>query len=587
MSWEIGLNPKFDNSILMNPAKETIELSPVDYCALYLTEIQIADPVSNVHEKKLVGTLQGTVTSIRARVHYPKMAGEGWTAGVNPKIFASSGSEVFSYAFPYGNFKYDGYYNQSVMKERTFYGGSDGTVVIDNKTVPASMYYSVDGIGRTRPAWGATNYYADGLGITYPYTSPSSWFSGTVNPDDTFEIDIEMNQFWKSGSYIDWHSPYNADFRMQMVEIEIYGQAQGQNMYASRIYYIWHMPQCFAIEKTAYAEEVTGTYEGPFNPQVCGGIGCQYLQGFNAEGGSGYFNNFGMAIEYDNIMLKCFPEMDEAEEKDHISCAFSIYNVNQVKKIYAVVEKPGEAFDPTNPSSYEYMEEISTVGLSLDGDWIVSDEFNYKPESFPLEVNDWLIYLLLDYTSYQFGSVVSNYSLFSGIGIYCAPGVEGAFRHIPWCTIHPGCSEICSGTMYEYCYTGITYPSGWISADSFLYKELNDFDFGNDYSPFTSKLDMGNLDIRSYGKCNDGNKTSVRVVHYQGDKMGYNNYGDTNLPSYWGVNGVVASVETYPGSGVYVYDGGRLDVVNYIKVNGSWSNDKIFSRTIKAERIAV
>jgi hypothetical protein len=587
MSWEIGLEPNFDNSILMNPAKETIELSPLDYCALYLTEIQIADPVLNVHEKKLVGTLQGSVSSIRARVHYPKMAGEGWTAGVNPQIYASTKAVVYSLAFPYGNFKHDGFYNQSYMKERTFYGGSDGTVVVDGKTVPASMYYSVDGIGRTRPEWGDADYYSDGLGITYPYTSPSSWFSGTINPDETFEIDIEMNRFWKSGLYIDWHSPYNADFRMQMVEIEIYGRAQNQDVYASRIYYIWHVPQCFAVEKTAYAEEVRGTYEGPFNLQACGGIGCQYLQGFNAEGGSGYFDNYGTSVVFDNILMDCFPEMDDSEEKDHVSCDLSIYNVTQIKNIYAVVEKIGATFDPTDPSSYEYMEELITTGLSLDGDWIVSEEFKYKPGTFPAEVNEWVIYLLLDFTSYKFGSVTSNYSSFSGAGIYCAPGVEGALRYIPWCTLYPGCSEVCYGVMYEYCYTGITYPSGWVTADTSIFKELNDFDHGMDYSPFTSRLELGNVDILSYGKCNDGGKTPVKISHSQGVKYGYNNYGDTQIPPYWGGKGIVNYDVLYYGSSISAYSIGAIYPVNYIKVDGAWTSDKIFSRTIIAERVAV
>lgn len=585
--YEIGLKPNFDNAILMNPAQDTIELSPVDYCALYLAEIQIADPVLNVHQKKLLGTLQGTVSSIRARVHYPKMAGTAWTAGVNPKIFSGTGAEVFCYSFPYGNFKYEGYYNQSYMKERTFYGGSDGTVFIEDKIVPASMYYSIDGIGNTRPEWGDANYYSDGLGITYPYTSPSSWFSGTINPDDIFEVDIEMNRFWKSGLYIDWHDPYNADFRMQMVEIEIYGLAQGQEVYASRIYYIWHVPQCFAAEKSAYAEEFTGTYEGPFNPRACGGIGCQYLQGFNASGGSGYFDNSGTVVKYDNILIDCFPEMSETEEKDHVSCIFSIYNVNQVKNIYAVAEKTGATFDPTDPSSYDYMEELSAAGLSLDGDWIVSDEFKYKPETFPVEVSGWTIYVLLDYTSYMFGSLVSNYSLFSGAGIYCAPGVEGALRYIPWCTINPGCSEICSGISYEYCYTGITYPSGWVTADNSIYKALNDFDSGTDYSPCTARLTIGGVNMLSYGKCNDGAKTPVKIPHSNGTKYGYNSQGDIQIPSYWGGKGVLSYDVLYYGSMVSAYTIGAIYPVNYIKVNGAWTNDKIFSRQIKAERLAV
>jgi len=584
--FEMYMTPQHDKIIGLMPTEQTIALAERNFPYLQMDLVTIANPLTAVHSKVLAGFYEGNISSIRARVHYPHMAGEAWTRGISPEIYAYTGAAVTCDAFPEGNHTVGGYRNNSAFKERTFWGGTNDYVTEDEKLVPGSMYYTTAGIGLLRPDPSDPDYYADSTGAGYPHgASPSAWVAGSViSTTKRWSVSLNMNQFWCVGGKNYWTAPFDYDPRMQLIEFEITGTYQGDPIVGSRLYYVWHMPQCFAIPTTVREVVTNGEYSGPFGGQACGGIGCQYTTGFTASGGDGYIYNDGNSIDYENILLEADTQMFNASSpSEWVSLPVSIYITAQISNIYAVVN--GVDFDPTDSGTYDYMEELGKGNLQLDGDWIGSVDFLDYPASFP-EGENYYLYFKLNFTSYKFGSGAVHHTYFYNFGS-CTPPTVGTYRYYYWCVIVPSCSQFCFGASFDPCYTGMTQYDGWLASGSYIVgMALDDIETGTNLDTVTAQLIIGGITLRTKCVGNDG-KTPFWIYHYEaGDKKGYNNYNDVYVLPINGVRDNLVWGEAYTGSDEAYISQEHLKVVNYKEVDGSHSAIKAFGQ-VNAERVEV
>ncbi len=313
----VGLNPKNNTIYLSEPS------GGIPY--VELSNITVNDWYKNSHIKTLSGIYTGgRPTSIKVRDHYPHSIGTGWCRLSN-LMTSESGTTRVNVRKKQEFIPIVGEENYTCFKETAFWGAANTLITVNDIEVANSMRY--DTIEPYAPEEGSANYYGDrmeAVGVPMP-TTPSPWYYGTIDYDEqTWEVEITLNPFtmfektayqqmynyWKPYHVTSYPVGLNYDPRLHAIEVDIASSYNGETIHGKRIYYIWHVPQCFPIAKVPQIELTTGTYSGPFNHHICGGgLGAQYDTGYTASGGTGKIELQANEVKYENILLQLYPSI--------------------------------------------------------------------------------------------------------------------------------------------------------------------------------------------------------------------------------------------------------------------------------------
>jgi len=338
---EVKLTPKLNNRVELDRTNRIIELSETVSGVPYveLSNITINDWYKNSHIKTLSGIYTGgRPTRIKVRDHYPHSIGTDWCRLSNLLVAESNTTRV-NVAKTQEFIPIMGEDNYTCFKDTAFWGAINTLITVGDIEVANSMRY--DTIEPYAPTEGSANYYGDrmsAVGVPMP-TTPSPWYYGTIDYDEqTWEVEITLNPFtmFEGTAYQQTHNywkPYhitsypvglNYDPRLHAIEVDITSSYDGQTIHGKRIYYIWHIPQCWALaSKAPKIELTTGAYSGPFGLRNCDAITSGYDTGYTASGGTGKIELQGNDINYDNILLQLYPVVhyyDEGLYNPHSMC---------------------------------------------------------------------------------------------------------------------------------------------------------------------------------------------------------------------------------------------------------------------------
>lgn len=363
MSNEVLLKAKNKADVVLAPKDRTVwmkEPSGVPY--VELSNIIVADWYKNSHVKTLTGIYTGgRPTRIKVRDHYPHSIGSAWCRKSN-LMTAETNTTRVNVAKTQEFIPVVGENNYTSYKECAFWGSANTLITVGDLQVANSMYYDI--IEPYAPEEGTVSYYGDrmsAVGVPMP-TTPSPWYYATINyTEQTWESEITLNQFtmfeetaynqtylyWKPYHVTNYPKGLNYDPRLHAIEIDITSSYEGETIHGKRIYYIWHVPQHWALIKAPKIEITTGSYSRPSGLHHCDAFTSGYDTGYTASGGTGKIELQGNDITYENILYELYPSIPketsetlnnpnsiaiDGDGNSYIVSSFPTWANNEVKK---------------------------------------------------------------------------------------------------------------------------------------------------------------------------------------------------------------------------------------------------------------
>jgi len=453
----VGLNPKNNTIYLSEPS------GGIPY--VELSNITVNDWYKNSHIKTLSGIYTGgRPTSIKVRDHYPHSIGTDWCRLSNLLTIEADTTRINT-ARTEEYIPITGEDNYTALKETAFWGAINTPLTVNDIEVISSMRY--DTIEPYAPEEGSANYYGDrmeAVGVPMP-TTPSPWYYGTIDYDEqTWEVEITLNPFtmfegtayqqthnyWKPYHVTSYSVGLNYDPRLHAIEVDITSSYNGETIHGKRIYYIWHVPQAWALATKAPKVTITsGACSGPYGLHRCPGWTptSGYDAGYTASGGTGLLELQGNDINYKNILIQLYPSVKK--RYNNLSNIYSIcvdskgnYHILNSPTAYSILTKYDANRNYIRDSNINklgsseciyydgyiwvglyYIQQYNTDGVLLNsfGGYGTADG---KFDSYPK---------LAAFNNYIYGTIPSKLQVFSSTGTYITkylPPTGYSFRDI-------------------------------------------------------------------------------------------------------------------------------------------------------------
>lgn len=564
---EIRLTPQLNNKVELDRTNRNIELTQTSGGIPYveLSNITIADWYKNNHVKLLSGIYTGgRPTRIKVRDHYPHSIGSDWCRLSNLLTSETNTTRV-NVAKTQEFIPVVGENNYTCYKDTAFWGAINTLITVGDIEVASSMRYDI--IEPYAPEEGAANYYGDrmaAVGVPMP-TTPSPWYYANIDyTEQTWEVEITLNPFTMfydtlyQQKYI-WWNPYhitnypeglNYDPRLHAIEVDITSSYEGETIHGKRIYYIWHLPHCFAAEKAPQVAINDGTYSGPFDHHLCmGGNGCQYDTGYTASGGDCTIEYWKNDIIYQNMLLQLYPSIpkDPANELLNTPIASCL---DENGNFYIFDKKGTSGYIKKYDSAGEYITVFTMATNGSAADVIYYNGYLYVGDNYSIKkVNP------------ETGTVESTW------GSYSSTPSDGKFQSSPQLAIYNNQIYACNPLRIQVFDMEGNYITKSIVPSGYYFRDIDIDPDGNIYVRVNKQSNFTTNWIYVYDT--DFNLLTSYTCLYASSSV---YYGIAYQNDYLYISNSTKFQKVTPGDGTVI---GEKTITNYMLLYVD-SNDRIF-----------